>query len=46
MDRYPVSAGQAELGKQRNATVKAWIDRDWAHKLMLGHDLRAGGKRL
>jgi phosphotriesterase-related protein len=24
--------------RQRNATVKALIDRGWAHKLMLGHD--------
>jgi phosphotriesterase-related protein len=35
MDRYP----DAEPDwRQRNATVKALLDRGWAHRLMLGHD--------
>jgi len=37
MDRYPGSAGRPNW-EQRNATVKALIDRGWAHRLMLGHD--------
>jgi phosphotriesterase-related protein len=37
MDRYPGGGGRPEW-RQRNATVKALIDRGWAGKLMLGHD--------
>ena len=37
MDRYPGSAGRPNW-EQRNATVKALIDRGWAHRLLLGHD--------
>ncbi|MBI2766070.1 MAG: phosphotriesterase-related protein [Chloroflexi bacterium] len=37
MDRYPGAMGRPDW-RQRNATVKALIDRGWAHKLMLGHD--------
>jgi phosphotriesterase-related protein len=37
MDRYPGGDGRPDR-KQRNATVKALVDRGWAHKLMLGHD--------
>ena len=37
MDRYPGSAGRPNW-EQRNATVKALIDRGWAQRLMLGHD--------
>jgi phosphotriesterase-related protein len=37
MDRYPGSAGRPNW-EQRNATVKALIDRGWAGRLMLGHD--------
>lgn len=37
MDRYP-GGGERPDWRQRNATVKALIDRGWAHKLMLGHD--------
>lgn len=37
MDRYPGAAGRPNW-EQRNATVKALIDRGWADKLMLGHD--------
>lgn len=33
MDRYP-----GPDWRQRNATVKALVDRGWAHRLMLGHD--------
>ena len=33
MDRYPNPDW-----RQRNATVKALVDRGWAHRLMLGHD--------
>jgi phosphotriesterase-related protein len=37
MDRYP--GGMDRPGwEARNATVKALIDRGWAHRLMLGHD--------
>jgi phosphotriesterase-related protein len=35
MDRYP---GRRVDWRQRNATVKALVDRRWAHRLMLGHD--------
>ncbi len=37
MDRYPGAEGRPNW-EQRNATVKALIDRGWAHRLMLGHD--------
>ena len=37
MDRYP-GAGTLPSWEQRNATVKALVDKGWAHKLMLGHD--------
>ena len=37
MDRYPGAAGRPNW-EQRNATVKALIDRGWASRLMLGHD--------
>lgn len=37
MDRYPGAAGRPNW-EQRNATVKALIDRGWAARLMLGHD--------
>lgn len=37
MDRYPGVEGRPDW-RQRNATVKALIDRGWAHRLMLGHD--------
>ena len=37
MDRYPGAEGRPDW-RQRNATVKALIDRGWAHRLMLGHD--------
>jgi phosphotriesterase-related protein len=37
MDRYPGRAGRPNW-EQRNATVKALVDRGWAHRLMLGHD--------
>lgn len=37
MDRYPGAPGRPNW-EQRNATVKALIDRGWAHRLMLGHD--------
>jgi phosphotriesterase-related protein len=36
MDRYPDSRPN---WRQRNATVKALVDRGWAHRLMLGHDV-------
>ena len=35
MDRYP---GTEPDWHQRNTTVKALVDRGWAHRLMLGHD--------
>jgi phosphotriesterase-related protein len=35
MDRYPDPEPD---WRQRNATVKALVDRGWAHRLMLGHD--------
>ena len=37
MDRYPGVEGRPDW-RQRNASVKALIDRGWAHRLMLGHD--------
>jgi phosphotriesterase-related protein len=37
MDRYPGAAGRPNW-EQRNATVKALVDRGWAHRMMLGHD--------
>jgi phosphotriesterase-related protein len=37
MDRYPGS-GDRPGWEQRNATVKALIDRGWVGRLMLGHD--------
>jgi phosphotriesterase-related protein len=37
MDRYPGAEGRPDW-RQRNETVKALIDRGWAHRLMLGHD--------
>jgi len=37
MDRYPGADGRPDW-RQRNAAVKALIDRGWAHRLMLGHD--------
>jgi phosphotriesterase-related protein len=37
MDRYPGRAPMPEW-QERNATVRALIDRGWAGQLMLGHD--------
>ncbi len=37
MDRYPGAEGRPDW-RQRNATVKALIERGWAQRLMLGHD--------
>jgi phosphotriesterase-related protein len=37
LDRYPGAEGRPDW-RQRNATVKALIDRGWAHRLMLGQD--------
>ena len=37
MDRYP-GGGERLDWEQRNATVKALIERGWAGRLMLGHD--------
>lgn len=37
MDRYP-GTGDRPNWQQRNATVKALVDRGWAGRLMLGHD--------
>jgi len=37
MDRYPGS-GERPNWERRNATVKALVDKGWAHKIMLGHD--------
>jgi len=37
MDRYPGRPGRPGW-QERNATVKALVDRGWAHRLMLGHD--------
>lgn len=49
MDRYPGGDGRPNW-QQRNQTLKALIDRGWAHRLMLGHDyapapVSAGSKR-
>ncbi len=41
MDRYPGAEGRPDW-RQRNATVKALVDRGWAHRLMLGHDYAPG----
>jgi len=41
MDRYPGGEGRPDW-RQRNATVKALIDRGWARRLMLGHDHAPG----
>jgi phosphotriesterase-related protein len=41
MDRYPGGEGRPNW-RQRNATVKALIDRGWAQRLMLGHDHAPG----
>ena len=41
MDRYPGS-GDRPGWEQRNATVKALIDRGWAERIMLGHDYAPG----
>lgn len=41
MDRYPGAPGRPNW-EQRNATVKALIDRGWANRLMLGHDYAPG----
>jgi phosphotriesterase-related protein len=38
LDRYPGRAPDRPDWRQRNATVKALIDRGWAHRLMVGHD--------
>lgn len=37
MDRYPGGAGRPDW-RQRNATVKALVDKGYAPRLMLGHD--------
>ena len=37
MDRYPGGMDRPDW-EARNATVKALVDRGWAHRLMLGHD--------
>lgn len=37
LDRYPGGEGRPDW-RQRNATVKALVDRGWAPRLMLGHD--------
>jgi phosphotriesterase-related protein len=49
MDRYPGGVVIGSDGQQRrptweerNATVRALIDRGWAHRLMLGHDYAPG----
>ncbi len=42
MDRYPGREGRPD-SDARNATVKALIDKGWASKIMLGHDLGPGG---
>jgi phosphotriesterase-related protein len=41
MDRYPGAEPRPDW-RQRNATVKALIDRGWAARLMLGHDHAPG----
>jgi len=40
MDRYPGRPGRPGW-EERNATVKALVDRGWAHRIMLGHDASA-----
>lgn len=45
MDRYPGAEGRPDW-RQRNATVKALIDRGWAPRLMLGHDYAPAPVRL
>lgn len=37
MDRYP-GAPPRPTWKERNATVRALVERGWAHRIMLGHD--------
>ena len=37
MDRYPGGDGRPSW-QERNATVKALVERGWAQRLMLGHD--------
>lgn len=37
MDRYPGRAGRVQW-PERNDTVRALVERGWAHRLMLGHD--------
>ncbi len=37
MDRYPARPGMPDW-RERNATVKALIERGWADRLMVGHD--------
>ena len=41
MDRYPGRDGRPNW-EQRNATVKALIDRGWGERLMIGHDYSPG----
>ena len=41
MDRYPGRPDRPDW-RQRNATVKALLDRGWNHRLMLGHDYAPG----
>jgi phosphotriesterase-related protein len=48
MDRYP-GRGERPGWQERNATVKALVDRGWVERLMLGHDygpppVRAGSR--
>ena len=38
MDRYSLNPGARRTIAQRNETVKALVDKGWAHRLMLGHD--------
>lgn len=40
LDRYPGRPGRPSW-QERNATVKALVDRGWAHRPMLGHDASA-----
>lgn len=40
LDRYP-GRPERPSWQERNATVKALVDRGWAHRLMLGHDASA-----
>ena len=41
MDRYPGRPGRPGW-QERNETVKALVDRGWAHRIMLGHDFAPG----